>query len=49
MTHEHRLELQWDRMRKWCANESFIEYESWLAKQNDHACKKYAKESITIQ
>jgi hypothetical protein len=36
-------------MCKQRANESYIEYESQLAKQNDYACKKYAKESITIR
>ncbi len=48
MTRQHHLEFQCNQMRKQRVNESFIEHESWLAKQNDYACKKYAKESITI-
>jgi hypothetical protein len=48
MTHEHRLELQWYRMHKQHVNESFIEYESWLTKQNDYARKKYAKIYMTV-
>ncbi len=48
MTRQHHLEFQCNQMCKQRVNESFIEHESWLAKQNDYACKKYAKKFITI-
>jgi hypothetical protein len=36
-------------MHKQCANESFIEYECWLNKQNNYACKKYLEEFLGAQ
>jgi hypothetical protein len=46
MTCEHHLKLQQNWMRKWCANESLIEYECWLDKQNNYARKKYVEKSL---
>ncbi len=36
-------------MHKQHANESFIEYECWLNKQNNYACKKYVEEFFIVQ
>jgi hypothetical protein len=36
-------------MHKRHANESFIEYECWLNKQNNYACKKYVEEFLVVQ
>jgi hypothetical protein len=36
-------------MRKQRANESSIEYECQLNKQNNYACKKYVEESLAAR
>jgi hypothetical protein len=49
MTHEHHLELQQKKVREQYANESSIEYEYRLNKQNNYACKKYVEESLVLR